>query len=238
MEKSADPNAQNVTRITQGNEVPVSEAKTEQKKAYLYLHSVFSFILVILIIIAMFLPWFDYCLHSFLSGGANVKEDFTTAEGEYSDGFASYSDWKDKYCAESSDELFEPYCPGFCDNIPSISGGMTGMIILGVLAILANLMVCILSCCAIGKKGIKMFFPIFFLVLPFAFYLLAIIILAAVGGMNGFDSTESVEGFDIKDYTLGGGFIFAIVVVILEAAYGAFGVFFTRNAFKGKVEFK
>eukprot|EP00361_Fabrea_salina_P000093 CAMPEP_0202433510 /NCGR_PEP_ID=MMETSP1345-20130828/12683_1 /ASSEMBLY_ACC=CAM_ASM_000843 /TAXON_ID=342563 /ORGANISM="Fabrea Fabrea salina" /LENGTH=144 /DNA_ID=CAMNT_0049045875 /DNA_START=163 /DNA_END=594 /DNA_ORIENTATION=- len=131
---------------------------------------------------------------------------------------ALYYVWQDELCSEGTSPL-ESSCPGICDNILSTGKGMLAVTILSILTIVVHIMLCILGCCAIGRKGMKVYLVTILLLLPFVFYFLGIIILVLVGGMNSFKPTEPSKHEDVKDYTMTTGFILAIIAVPLEAIF-------------------
>ena len=227
MEKSGDLN-----QTTEEKETPVSRPKTKTSIGCLHAHLVGSIVTALLVLLSLSIKWFDYCLFSFGPFTLAATKDVIIGTKLYEEGDdALYYVWQDELCNEGTSPL-ESSCPGICDNILSAGRGMLAVTILSILTIVMHIMLCILGCCAIGKKGMKVYLVTILLLLPFVFYFLGIIILVLVGGMGSFESTEPSEYEDAKDYTMTTGFILAIIAVPLEAIFSALGAFFTRNAFK------
>lgn len=227
---------------------PVREGPSAKRIMFLIYIAASGTLLLLTGIDMFFLTWFKYCEFDFHLFYAKSNENLPDCKDSdlgkayyYESGSSwTYSGLKSDFCDYAGcKQLMEQICPDFCDNRNKMSTGTTLMIIAGFITIISNGLLSSANFTVLRRGGINAPFLNFVLGFPAAAFTLGLILLAGVGGMDGYKSTNDETtlsfSFNPVDYKMSGGMVLAIILVMFQAGLAVFGFLFLRKAYQGPI---
>lgn len=196
---------------------------SSNRKVLLGVYILLEVIIAILIVVSLFLNWFNYCLWEF----GIYEVDFIDDIKGY-DNPDTISELQSDSC-DNYDDTLDSICNDFCDNVDKIITGSDIMIILSTFT-LVDIITTITFYVVRMRNSVYRFRIVPFISLfQSILYSLAILLYFFIGDFQNYDDQDCEDHCD--DYTMKSGAIMAIANAGILIVINAFGFLFTRKAF-------